>query len=139
MAKRGAAPRESRSRAGTAARRIRRARGGRPPQRLVPAAAGAAGAPPTWTLPFTFASQAGPSPFTASTSSVRRKGCFARWATIACAREVAAAFGKAALPLTCDVSRKADVDGMVRAAERAFGGVDILVNNAGTTHKNQPL
>ncbi len=55
------------------------------------------------------------------------------------ARDVAAAFGKAALPLTCDVSRKADVDGMVRAAERAFGGVDILVNNAGTTHKNQPL
>jgi 3-oxoacyl-[acyl-carrier protein] reductase len=55
------------------------------------------------------------------------------------AREVAAAFGKAALPLTCDVSRKADVDGMVRAAERAFGGVDILVNNAGTTHKNQSL
>ena len=55
------------------------------------------------------------------------------------AREVAAAFGKAALPLTCDVSRKADVDGMVRAAERAFGGVDILVNNAGTTHHNQPL
>jgi 3-oxoacyl-[acyl-carrier protein] reductase len=54
-------------------------------------------------------------------------------------REVAAAFGKAALPLTCDVSRKADVDGMVRAAERAFGGVDILVNNAGTTHKNQSL
>jgi 3-oxoacyl-[acyl-carrier protein] reductase len=55
------------------------------------------------------------------------------------ARDVAAAFGKAALPLTCDVSRKADVDAMVRAAERAFGGVDILVNNAGTTHKNQPL
>jgi 3-oxoacyl-[acyl-carrier protein] reductase len=55
------------------------------------------------------------------------------------AREVAAAFGKAALPLTCDVSRKADVDGMVRAAERAFGGVDILVNNAGTTHRNQSL
>jgi 3-oxoacyl-[acyl-carrier protein] reductase len=58
---------------------------------------------------------------------------------VAGARDVAAPFGKAALPLTCDVSRKADVDGMVRAAERAFGGVDILVNNAGTTHKNQPL
>ena len=41
--------------------------------------------------------------------------------------------------MTCDVSRKADVDAMVRAATEAFGGLDIVVNNAGITHKNQPL
>jgi 3-oxoacyl-[acyl-carrier protein] reductase len=55
------------------------------------------------------------------------------------AREVAAEFGEAALAVTCDVARKADVDAMVRAATEAFGGVDIMVNNAGTTHKNGPL
>ena len=54
-------------------------------------------------------------------------------------REVAAEFGEAALAVTCDVARKADVDAMVRAATEAFGGVDIMVNNAGTTHKNRPL
>jgi 3-oxoacyl-[acyl-carrier protein] reductase len=37
------------------------------------------------------------------------------------------------------VSRKADVDAMVRAATEAFGGLDIVVNNAGTTHRNRPL
>jgi 3-oxoacyl-[acyl-carrier protein] reductase len=54
-------------------------------------------------------------------------------------REVAAGFGDSAVAVTCDVSRKADVDAMVRAAIEAFGGLDILVNNAGITHKNQPL
>ena len=37
-------------------------------------------------LPFTFPNHAGPSPFTASTSSGRRKGWRARCATMACAR-----------------------------------------------------
>jgi 3-oxoacyl-[acyl-carrier protein] reductase len=54
-------------------------------------------------------------------------------------REVAGELGDSAVAVTCDVSRKADVDAMVRAATDAFGGLDIMVNNAGTTHKNQPL
>src|SRR3990172_1503159 len=55
------------------------------------------------------------------------------------AAAVASGIGTAAVPFTCDVSKKADVDGLVDAAVRAFGGLDILVNNAGTTHKNQSL
>jgi 3-oxoacyl-[acyl-carrier protein] reductase len=55
------------------------------------------------------------------------------------AAEVAAGIGNSAVPCTCDVSQKADVEGMVRAAVKAFGGLDILVNNAGVTHRNQSL
>jgi 3-oxoacyl-[acyl-carrier protein] reductase len=54
-------------------------------------------------------------------------------------RELAAQLGDAVVAVTCDVSQKADVDAMVRAATEAFGGLDIMVNNAGTTHKNRPL
>jgi 3-oxoacyl-[acyl-carrier protein] reductase len=53
-------------------------------------------------------------------------------------RELAASLGPNTVAVTCDVSRKADVDAMVRAATEAFGGLDIMVNNAGTTHRNQP-
>ena len=55
------------------------------------------------------------------------------------AAEVASGIGAAAVPFTCDVSKKADVEAMVRAAVRTFGGLDIMVNNAGVTHKNQSL
>ncbi len=55
------------------------------------------------------------------------------------AASVASALGTAAVPFTCDVSRKSDVDGMVAACVQTFGGLDILVNNAGVTHKNQSL
>jgi 3-oxoacyl-[acyl-carrier protein] reductase len=54
-------------------------------------------------------------------------------------RELAAGYGTNVVAVVCDVSRKADVDAMVRAATEAFGGLDILVNNAGITHRNQPL
>src|SRR3990172_8219497 len=54
-------------------------------------------------------------------------------------REVAAGFGESVVAVTCDVSRKTDVDAMVRAATEAFGALDIVVNNAGITHRNQPL
>ena len=54
-------------------------------------------------------------------------------------RELAAGYGKSVIAVACDVSRKADVDAMVRVATEAFGGLDIMVNNAGTTHRNQPL
>ena len=52
--------------------------------------------------------------------------------------EVASGYGDNAIAVTCDVSQKADVDALVRAAAEAFGGVDIMVNNAGITHDNQP-
>ncbi len=55
------------------------------------------------------------------------------------AAAVASGIGTAAVPFTCDVSKKADVDGLVAAAVKVFGGLDILVNNAGITHKNQSL
>jgi 3-oxoacyl-[acyl-carrier protein] reductase len=55
------------------------------------------------------------------------------------AAAVAAGIGDAAVPFTCDVSVKADVDAMVAACVATFGGLDILVNNAGVTHTNQSL
>ncbi len=42
--------------------------------------------------------------------------------------------GGRAIPLRADVSRWDQVDTMVAATVRAFGGVDILVNNAGLQH-----
>jgi 3-oxoacyl-[acyl-carrier protein] reductase len=38
--------------------------------------------------------------------------------------------GGQALAVTCDVSRKADVEALIAQAVSTFGGVDILVNNA---------
>ncbi|MBL8844721.1 MAG: glucose 1-dehydrogenase [Hyphomicrobium zavarzinii] len=55
------------------------------------------------------------------------------------AGEAAASIGAGAISISADVSRKADVDAMIAATVKAFGGLDILVNNAGTTHKNQSL
>src|SRR5262245_43190427 len=56
------------------------------------------------------------------------------------ARAVAAEIGDAALAVTCDVTRRGDIDALVAATREAFGGrVDIVVNNAGWTHRNGPL
>ena len=41
------------------------------------------------------------------------------------------ALGRSALPVACDVSDSAAVDGLFEQAMRRFGQVDILVNNAG--------
>ncbi|AOB25742.1 MULTISPECIES: SDR family NAD(P)-dependent oxidoreductase [Bordetella] len=52
------------------------------------------------------------------------------------ARETAArlsADGHEAIGVKCDVCRREDVDALVAAATKAYGGVDILVNNAGFT------
>jgi 3-oxoacyl-[acyl-carrier protein] reductase len=54
------------------------------------------------------------------------------------AAEIRAQGGQAAVRLG-DVSRDADVAGLVSAALEKFGRLDIVVNNAGTTHKNQPM
>lgn len=55
------------------------------------------------------------------------------------AASAASGIGEAAVPFTCDVSKKSDVDAMVAACAKVFGGLDILVNNAGVTHTNQSL
>ncbi len=40
-------------------------------------------------------------------------------------------FGKQAIAIKCDVSKKAEVDQMIKATIDTFGRLDILVNNAG--------
>ncbi len=55
------------------------------------------------------------------------------------AKKVAAAIGANAIAVTCDVTKRADIDAAVAATRKAFGRVDIVVNNAGWSHKNGPL
>ena len=55
------------------------------------------------------------------------------------AKSAARTIGNNAIALRCDVSKKADIDGMVDASLAAFGALDILVNNAGATHVNKPM
>jgi 3-oxoacyl-[acyl-carrier protein] reductase len=55
------------------------------------------------------------------------------------AESVAASLGGNAKALRADVTVKADVIGMLEAAQKQFGGLDILVNNAGMGHLPQPL
>jgi 3-oxoacyl-[acyl-carrier protein] reductase len=56
------------------------------------------------------------------------------------AQRVAADIGPAALAVRCDVTQRADIDALVAATQRAFGGrIDVVVNNAGWTHRNGPL
>ena len=38
-----------------------------------------------------------------------------------------------------DVSKAADVAGLVEAARERFGGLDVMVNNAGFSHRNRPM
>jgi 3-oxoacyl-[acyl-carrier protein] reductase len=55
------------------------------------------------------------------------------------AKSAARTIGNNAIALRCDISKKADVDGVVDETLAAFGALDILVNNAGATHVNKPL
>ena len=55
------------------------------------------------------------------------------------ASKVAAECGDDAIAVKCDVSKRADIDALVKRTVDRFGGVDIVVNNAGWTHKNGPL
>jgi 3-oxoacyl-[acyl-carrier protein] reductase len=55
------------------------------------------------------------------------------------AKKVAAECGDDAIAVRCDVSRRADIDALVKRTLDRFGGLDIVVNNAGWTHKNGPL
>src|SRR4030042_1118215 len=54
------------------------------------------------------------------------------------AREVES-FGRAAVPLRCNVSIWEEVEGMVEKALRKMGRIDILVNNAGIQKAIGPL
>jgi 3-oxoacyl-[acyl-carrier protein] reductase len=55
------------------------------------------------------------------------------------AKETAAAIGKSAIAIQCDVSNKASVDAAIKDMVAVFGALDILVNNAGVSHVNKPL
>ena len=55
------------------------------------------------------------------------------------AERAASALGASAFAVCADVTRSADVQAMVAAAEAQFGGLDILINNAGMGHLPQPL
>jgi len=55
------------------------------------------------------------------------------------AKSAARTIGNNAIALRCDVSKKADIDGVVEETLAAFGALDILVNNAGATHVNKPV
>jgi 3-oxoacyl-[acyl-carrier protein] reductase len=57
----------------------------------------------------------------------------------AAAERVASAIGAAAIAVHGDVSKGPDVQAMVDAAVKQFGGLDIVVNNAGTTHRSGPM
>src|SRR5690242_3586548 len=49
--------------------------------------------------------------------------------------ELEAAGGRA-IYVHADVSKAADAEGMIRAAEEHFGRLDVLFNNAGISHMN---
>ena len=55
------------------------------------------------------------------------------------AQALAAELGEAAIAVACDVTKRADIDALVKATTQRWGRLDIVVNNAGWTHKNQPL
>lgn len=55
------------------------------------------------------------------------------------AKKVASDIGAAAIAVTCDVSKREDIERLVSETQSKFGVPDIIVNNAGYTHKNQPL
>ncbi len=55
------------------------------------------------------------------------------------AKAVAETLGAQAIAVTCDVTKRTDIDALVKATLDRFGKLDIVVNNAGWTHKNQPL
>jgi len=55
------------------------------------------------------------------------------------ATTVAKQAGGGTLPVTGDVTKRADIDASVKKATDGFGRLDIIVNNAGWTHRNKPL
>src|SRR5579859_2825668 len=55
------------------------------------------------------------------------------------AKNVARQIGNAAIAITCDVTKRSDIDAAVLETASAFGGLNVLVNNAGVAHLNKPV
>ena len=55
------------------------------------------------------------------------------------AKKVARQIGNTAIAITCDVTRRSDIDDAVLETASAFGGLNVLVNNAGVAHLNKPM
>jgi 3-oxoacyl-[acyl-carrier protein] reductase len=57
--------------------------------------------------------------------------------SMAVAEEIAEAYGVETLGMTCDVTRREDIEKVVDASLDRFGRIDILFNNAGTNRPSQ--
>jgi 3-oxoacyl-[acyl-carrier protein] reductase len=55
------------------------------------------------------------------------------------ARAIASGIGKSAIAISCDVTKRSDIDAALAETNKAFGALDVLVNNAGVAHVNKPL
>lgn len=55
------------------------------------------------------------------------------------AKKVAHQIGNTAIAITCDVTKRSDIDAAVLETASAFGGLNVLVNNAGVAHLNKPV
>jgi 3-oxoacyl-[acyl-carrier protein] reductase len=55
------------------------------------------------------------------------------------AAAIAREIGPAAIAISADVTKRADIDAAVKKTLDAFGRLDIVVNNAGWSHKNRPM
>ena len=55
------------------------------------------------------------------------------------AKKVARKIGNTAIAITCDVTKRSDIDAAVLETASAFGGLNVLVNNAGVAHLNKPM
>ena len=55
------------------------------------------------------------------------------------AKKVARHIGNTAIAITCDVTKRSDIDAAVLETASAFGGLNVLVNNAGVAHLNKPV
>lgn len=57
----------------------------------------------------------------------------------AAAKTMAKQIGNQAIAISCDVTKRSDIDSAVGETVKAFGGVNVLVNNAGVAHVNKPM
>jgi 3-oxoacyl-[acyl-carrier protein] reductase len=55
------------------------------------------------------------------------------------ARRIAKECGSAAVAITANVTKRAEIDAAIESVASAFGRIDIVVNNAGWTHRNKPM